>query len=559
VRRGNFDFDAFRQDVHTCVRFLDDVLDVNVFALEDNRTASQNLRRLGLGVMGLADMLIKLGLRYDSQEGREFVEIVMMTLREEAVRASEDLGRQRGVYPVYAEVNDFGRSDDAPSIPHEPRRNVAVLTVAPTGTTSMLFGVSSGIEPVFSPFIWRKIGAEYVSILHPLFVEMMQAYPAHPDFERRPELREVAQTETHTIYRSSRPVDEWDWDKVSAAIGANHGSLQGLEWVPQEIRDVFVCAHDISPEDHVRMQGVVQTAFDEGGDLAANSLSKTINLPNEATVEDVKRAYELAYETGCKGITVYRDGSRQWQPLSSSKTEEKNEKLDEAAARLEEIIAGEPSKDDGAELRARLAELDAMTLELAGRVAKLAEEPQKLVPAYPLVRPERLQSTTDMVKMTKMTPDGMEKHSYLVTVGHGPQGPMEVILTGGKAGDESNADAEALGRVVSIALQYGVPVDALVKTLRGIQGGLAGYYAHRHVASKADLIAVGLEQAMEDLREASLPSPEVVQANITQAKAMHEAMFGQPKKDTCPHCGSELVRQAGCLECKVCGSYSKCG
>jgi len=300
VQNGQFDEKAFRADVRTCVRFLDDVLDVNVFALEDNRVASQDLRRLGLGVMGLADALIKMGLRYDSDAGRRTIYTIMSALREEAVAQSETLGQERGVYPVY---------DRHPGkMPHAPRRNVAVLTVAPTGTTSMLMGVSSGIEPVFSPFIWRKIGSEYRALLAPLFVELLETYPAPQGMQQN---------------------GNWDWDKVTEAVSENHGSVVGLDFIPQALQQVFVCAHDIAPLDHVRMQGVVQCAFDAEG-YAANSLSKTINLPNTATVQEIEDAYSEAYRTGCKGITVYRDGSRQFQVLSTSKKKEKKAERTEA-------------------------------------------------------------------------------------------------------------------------------------------------------------------------------------------------------------------------------------
>ncbi len=295
VQNSTFDYATFRADVRTCVRFLDDVLDVNVFALEDNRVASQDLRRLGLGVMGLADALIKLGLRYDNEAGRETIMEIMSALREEAIAESERLGQERGVYPVY------GRNEAR--MPHAPRRNVAVLTVAPTGTTSMLMGVSSGIEPVFSPFIWRKIGSEYRALLAPLFVELLETYPA-PDGVQKD--------------------GGWDWDKVTEAVSENHGSVVGLPFIPDALQQVFVCAHDIAPQDHVRMQGTVQRAFDADG-FAGNSLSKTINLPNSATVQDVQDAYSEAYRTGCKGITVYRDGSRQFQVLSTSKKKDKKE------------------------------------------------------------------------------------------------------------------------------------------------------------------------------------------------------------------------------------------
>ncbi|MFC6617823.1 adenosylcobalamin-dependent ribonucleoside-diphosphate reductase [Deinococcus radiophilus] len=317
VKGSEFDFEGFRADVRTSVRFLDDVLDVNVFALEDNREASQDLRRLGLGVMGLADALIKLGLRYDSEAGRETIYDIMTALREEAVAESERLGAERGVYPVFERHQE--------QIPHGPRRNVAVLTVAPTGTTSMLMGVSSGIEPVFSPFIWRKIGAEYRALLHPLFVEMLGSYPPAAGMDKG---------------------GEWDWDRVTEAVSENHGSVVGLSFIPDALQQVFVCAHDISPQDHVRMQGAVQRAFDDGGQHAANSLSKTINLPNDATVQDVQDAYAEAYRTGCKGITVYRDGSRQFQVLSTSKGKKKRQSRRPAVKRVSTSLlrAGAPRR-----------------------------------------------------------------------------------------------------------------------------------------------------------------------------------------------------------------------
>lgn len=194
-----FDYATFRADVRTCIRFLDNVLDVNVFALEDNRIASQSLRRLGLGVMGLADALIKMGLPYSSEEGRQAVAKIMNAMREEAILESERLGEERGVFPIYAQ-----HPDKFPEI--RPRRNVAVLTVAPTGTTSMLMGVSSGIEPMFSPFMWRRIGGQYKALLHPLFVEQMEKYPPTPPFEKE---------------------GAWDWDKLIEAIQAHHGSVRG--------------------------------------------------------------------------------------------------------------------------------------------------------------------------------------------------------------------------------------------------------------------------------------------------------------------------------------------
>lgn len=521
VKGSSFDYPTFRQDVRTCVRFLDDVLDVNVFALDDNRNASHDLRRLGLGVMGLADCLIKLGLRYDSDGGRDAIYEIMSALREEAIAESGRLGEERGVYPVYAR--------HAEQIPHQPRRNVAVLTVAPTGTTSMLMGVSSGIEPVFSPFIWRKIGSEYRALLHPLFVELLETYPPAAN---------MAVSDEHGE-------GKWDWDKVTDAVSGNHGSVQGLEFIPQALRAVFVCAHDIKPVDHVRMQGVVQRAFDAEG-YAANSLSKTINLPNEATVQDVQDAYNEAFKTGCKGITVYRDGSRQFQVLSTSK--KKKEEKQEAAAQ----VMGEAEEK---------AESDKSKASSTAPAQSPVPSPQSsFKPGKPVYeRPARLSGITDMVKLTD--PTSGHRRSFLVTVNHLNGKPVEVMVISGRAGDEANADSEALGRVVSIALQYGVPAEALIKTMRGINGGLYGSYNGRLVGSKADLIAVALETFRSG--EVNLPPleggsgelPHVPVLPNTQGVSAEAAAGG----DRCPVCEAKaLVREEGCVKCQACG-YSKCG
>ncbi|WP_243030224.1 adenosylcobalamin-dependent ribonucleoside-diphosphate reductase [Thermus altitudinis] len=503
VKGGEFQMEEFRHDVHTAIRFLDNVLDVNQYALPDNEEAARKLRRLGLGLMGLADALIKMGLPYASEAAREKAYAIASAMREEAIKASEALAQERGPFPLYEEHREYFQA-----LGVRPRRNVALLTVAPTGTTSMLMGVSSGIEPVFSPFVWRRIGGEYKPLLHPLFVELMEAYPPHPEYEKE---------------------GKWDWERIIAAIQEDgHGSVQGLHFVPEPIRQVFQCAHDIPPLDHVRMQGAIQRAFDAEG-YAGNSLSKTINLPNHATVEEVEEAYLEAYRTGCKGITVYRDGSREFQVLTVKKEEKKEEKVN-PNHKKEEVR-------------------DSETPPPAALQAPLPAS-QMGTPVYE--RPGRLMGFTDMVKL--LSPDG-GKRSFLVTVNMWEGRPIEVILTSGKAGDEANADSEALGRVVSIALQYGVPPEAIVRTLRGINGGLYGTYQGRLVSSKADLIAVALETVPEVLKGeayskgASLePVPSLSGGGLALAGAI-----------TCPSCGEKaLVREEGCFKCQVCG-YSKCG
>ncbi|WP_243027493.1 adenosylcobalamin-dependent ribonucleoside-diphosphate reductase [Thermus albus] len=522
VKGGEFQMEEFRRDVHTAIRFLDNVLDINRYALPDNEEAARKLRRLGLGVMGLADALIKMGLPYASEEAREKAYAIASAMREEALKASEELAKERGPFPLYEEHKEYFQA-----LGIRPRRNVALLTVAPTGTTSMLMGVSSGIEPVFSPFVWRRIGGEYKPLLHPLFVELMEAYPPHPEYEKE---------------------GKWDWEKIIAAIQEDgHGSVQGLPFVPEPIRQVFQCAHDIPPLDHVRMQGAIQRAFDAEG-YAGNSLSKTVNLPNHATVEEVEEAYLEAYRTGCKGITVYRDGSREFQVLTVKKE------------------AKEETKEEKGEEKKTEEKLPFTEVEATHEKSALGPlEPQMNPPAGPIYeRPGRLMGFTDMVKL--LSPDG-GKRSFLVTVNVLEGKPIEVILTSGKAGDEANADSEALGRVVSIALQYGVPPEAIVRTLRGINGGLYGTYQGRLVSSKADLIAVALETIPDLFKNPQAPSLGEVHLGFGDPKE------GSPKEmpvlsggglalagaTTCPSCGEKaLVREEGCYKCQVCG-YSKCG
>ncbi len=476
---AGFDDARFRADVGTCIRFLDNVLDVNRFALSDNREMSMKLRRLGLGVMGLADALIRMGFAYNSDEGRAAVNGMIASLRDAATAASEALGKERGTFPLLGE-----------STLDEPRRNVAVLTVAPTGTTSMVMGVSSGVEPVFAPSIYRKIGSDYVALVHPLFRELMAEHAPHPDYADG---------------------DDWDWDKVVTAVQDNHGSVQGLAFVPDAVRAVLVCAHDISPSDHVRMQGVVQRAFD-GSKMVANSISKTINLPKHASSQDVFDAYALAFQTGCKGITVYRDGSREFQVLSTT--------------------ASKPAADAGPGAPAPAGASVGVDVPAPPAVAAAAMRDARAdrLPSEPLFeRPLRLSGFTDAVKL--MLPSG-EKRGFFVTVNKQDGLPTEVFIVSGKAGDEANADSEALGRVVSIALQYGVPAEAVIKTLRGINGGMYGTYHGRLVASKADLLAVALETAGAE--------------NVLN------------RGKSCPDCGAPLRFEEGCQKCENCG-YSKCG
>ncbi|MEX2535443.1 MAG: LAGLIDADG family homing endonuclease [Trueperaceae bacterium] len=514
VKRGGmgmdgFDIGSFRNDVRTCIRFLDNVLDVNHFALEDNRTMSHQLRRLGLGIMGLADALILMGHRYDSDEGRAAVKRMIDELREASTKASEELAEERGVFPGFPQ-SDLARA----------RRNIALLTVAPTGTTSMLMGVSSGVEPIFAPFIYRKIGDTYAALIAPLFKELLERHEPHLDY---------------------RQGQGWDWEKVVEAVQANHGSVQGLDFIPDDVRTVLICAHDIAPTDHVQMQGVVQRSFDGGEQRVANSISKTINLPNQAGVQDVYDAYRQAFDAGCKGITVYRDGSRDFQVLSTSSKPEAKVEGEPQGTEGSKVGVKEQHHVEGKEEGRVEGSHVAQALRAVPTASPAAEpgpsapasrdvpEPAPRLPGEPLFdRPVRVSGFTDKVKLTL---PGGEKRGFYVTVNKQDGLPTEVFIVSGKAGDESNADSEALGRMVSIALQYGVPAEAIVHTLRGINGGMYGSYQGRMVASKADLIAVALETAG-------------VQNTLNKGKG-------------CPDCSAPLRFEEGCAKCESCG-YSKC-
>ncbi|MDZ7800128.1 MAG: ribonucleotide reductase N-terminal alpha domain-containing protein [Trueperaceae bacterium] len=496
-----FDTERFREDAASCVRFLDNVLEVNRFALEDNREMSMKLRRLGLGVMGMADALIKMGYAYHSEQGRAAVHAMISELRDAAVTASERLAEERGAFPAYPD-SELTRE----------RRNVAVLTVAPTGTTSMLMGVSSGVEPVFAPFIYRKIGDAYAALVHPLFQELLNRHAPHPAFEKD---------------------GGWDWEAVVEQVQDNHGSVQGLDFVPDEVKSVLICAHDIRASDHVEMQGVVQRAFDGGEGKAANSISKTINLKNQASVEDVFDAYALAFDERCKGITVYRDGSRQFQVLSTRAAKKSSDATQDGgpATDAPADVPDAPAAATGGAGTSGAAPAAPPTVPVEPPAPRRAAPARgDRLPGEPLFdRPVRLEGFTDAVKLTL---SGGEKRGFYVTVNKQDGLPSEVFILSGKAGDEANADSEALGRVVSIALQYGVPAEAVVKTLRGINGGMYGSYQGRMVASKADLIAIALETAGT--------------ANPLQ------------KDRGCPECGMPLRFEEGCMKCESCG-YSKCG
>ncbi len=372
---GTVDYDDLRDTVYQAVHFLDNVIDVNRFPLPEIAEMTRRTRKIGLGVMGFADMLIQMGIPYNSEKAVEVAEDIMAFIDREARAASVKLAEDRGNFPAYP-----GSIHDTPQTPL--MRNATVTTIAPTGTISIIAGASSGIEPLFAVSYIRKVldGTELVEA-HPLFVDMMKSAGAYSD-----ELME----------------------KI-----AHSGSVQEVDEVPEEIRRVFVTSMDVSPTDHIAIQAAFQRHTD-------NAVSKTINFPENATKDDIKEAYLLAWQQGLKGITIYRYGSRPVQVLNLKKAEKKAEPM-----------------------------TGSQGVKTAN--GKIAPRP----------RPLRTFGVTERVR----TGCG----NLYVTVNKDDQDICEVFTQMGKAGGCAACQIEAESRLISLALRSGVSPKVIVKQLSGIR------------------------------------------------------------------------------------------
>lgn len=492
------DWEHLREVVHESTRFLDNVIDANHYPLEQIAQLSQRIRRIGLGVMGWADMLVKLGVPYNSHEAIELARKVMHFLDEESKVASEQLARERGPFPEW-EYSIWGpdatcarRPDGSRVRPQRLLRNCNVTTVAPTGTISIIAGCSSGIEPLFAIAFWR-------------YQADTRMLDINQDF--------VAQAKREGWYSA----------ELMERI-ADTGHIHHPE-VPAEVQRVWVTAHDIAPEWHVRMQA----AFQEHTDSA---LSKTINFPHEATPDQVREAYELAFRLGCKGITVYRDGSRANQVLSTGSTGKSESK---------------PAEQPAA----------AAPVELTPRPVPAEGLPSH---SFPVVTP-------------------LGKLRLFVTELEGK--PFEVFAIIGRAGSDVTAFTEAIGRLISLALRCGVPVKLIAEQLRGIGGSRSAGFGPDRVRSVPDAIGkVLLEHYVKGngngnghgngngyyngeytfaseysngVAEPSAPKPAPV--THLHVEPGHGAI---ESGEICPECqNATLLNEEGCRKCHSCG-YSEC-
>ncbi len=506
------DWDALRQVIHLSVHFLDNVIDANRYPLDEIHALAQNIRRVGLGVMGWADMLVRLGIPYDSPEGVDMGRRVMAFLDEEARRASEKLAEIRGVFPAWADSvwgpdeTAARRADGSRIRPERALRNCNLTTVAPTGTISIFAGCSGGIEPLFAVAFMRNQAGSLMPDVNPDFVRMAREQGWYSDA-----LMERIATEGHIHF------DE----------------------VPAEVQRVFRTAHDITPEWHVRMQA----AFQEHCDSA---ISKTTNFPREATEADVRKIYELAFELGCKGVTVYRDGSREGQVLSTGKTAQAVATADRSAevADLEQQVAD--AREEAHNLR---VELDRLKAELQERDVSAGAARNKRQ------RPQALRGYT----MKMMSPLG----DLYVTINEDDQGrPFEVFCTLGKAGGAAMADAEAMGRLVSLALRSGIPISRVKDQLRGISCDRAVGVGPNKVLSVPDAVGQAIERYLEEKEGIQEALPLLVRApqgaHETQASTYHRQQE-QSFLAACPECGGgQMAYEEGCMKCHICG-YSECG
>jgi len=474
------DWEGLVETVKIATRFMDNVIEMNPYPLSQIRQTTLAIRRIGLGVGGWADMLIELGIPYDCEEAINLGEQIMKTIQETAIETSRELARERGPFPLW-HASIYKNE--------KPRRNSTVTTIAPTGSISIIAGTSSGIEPLFA-IAYRHIVKDkhldrILTFINPMFEEIAKQRGFWSE-----ELKEkITQT----------------------------GVVGEIEEIPQDVRRIFVTAHEIDPVWHIRTQAAFQKYTD-------NAVSKTINLKHEASIDDIKKAYLLAWETGCRGVTVFRDGCKDSQVLN----------------------LGVKDKKD--------------------TLPKTWE------------RPLQLSGSTYKIK----TPIG----TAWITVNSDNNGnPIELFINVGKAGSDIQAIAEALGRVISKSLKFGGPLTprdkalVIIDQLRGIGGRRSVGFGPNKILSLPDAVAVALSMYLglkvngNGVYNYSNSTTEqagaVVVANSatisnetgglndpTMASASH-LLLDRPG-DICPSCGAgTLVFEEGCVKCQSCG-YSEC-
>ena len=460
-------WEALGSTVSTTVHMLDNVIDMNRYPLPDIEEMSRKTRRIGVGIMGFADILIQMGIPYDSQDALNLAEEVMKFIQDKTHESSGLLAATRGNFPAW-DSSIYG-----PQGENKPMRNSAPVTIAPTGTISIIAGASSGIEPLFALSYVRDV------MDHTRLVEVnpyLEAVAKHEGFYSEELMKQLAQT----------------------------GTLRNAD-VPDWVKQIFQTSQDISPTAHVKMQAVFQRYTD-------NSVSKTINFPNSATVDDVREAYMTAYLTGCKGVTVYRDGSKTEQVLSIGNTGG----------------AHEDSQDRKLEAKERPSEVSGVT--------------------------ERIRTG----------------HGNLyVTTNFDEYGtPFEVFTTLGKAGGCDSAQLEAISRLISLCLRSGLNIEDLVYNLRGITC-CPSFDRGVKISSTPDAVAISLERQAKKAELSTAPNGAVKSADSNipayqpalTARSQEEELKrrGLERAPKCPNCNAVIQFKEGCASCPdpTCG-WNRC-
>ncbi|HDQ26175.1 MAG TPA: TSCPD domain-containing protein [bacterium] len=396
IKDKNVDYDRLGRIVKDAVHFLDNVIDMSKYPLAKIDEMVKANRKIGLGIMGWADMLVQLDIPYSSEAAVKLGEEIMKFIHEEAEKASVELAAKRGLFPNYK-----GSTHEKSG---KKLRNATLTTIAPTGTLSMIAGCSSGVEPLFAVAYTKTV----------------------MDNDELPEVNR------YFLERARK--EKFYSDSLMMKIG-EEGHVTGIEGVPEAVKKVFVTSHDIEPEWHIKMQAAFQKFTD-------NAVSKTVNFGNSASIEDVKKAYELAYSLDCKGVTIYRDGSRDAQVL---------------------------------------------TVSVKGKKEAVAAVPHEIEPR---VRPVVTFGQTIKMK----TGCG----NLYVTINEDEEGLCEVFTAMGKSGGCAAAQSESISRLVSTALRAGVSPDSLVKHLRGTRCPAPAWQEGGIVLSCPDAIGIALEKYLHD-------------------------------------------------------------
>lgn len=471
---------TFREVVRECVRFLDNVVEVNNYPLSEIREMCLGNRKIGLGVMGFADALYEMGLSYCSDEGVKFGEDVMRILNDESHDSSELLAEERGCFPFWpgSTWQQNGRK----------MRNACSTTVAPTGTISIIAGCSGGIEPLFSLAFFRQVlDGQRMAEVHDAFLRVAN--------ERQ--------------FYTSELIE-----KI-----AREGSIAHFDEIPQDVRKVYVCAHDVTPDWHMRMQAAFQKHCDA-------SISKTINFPHEATVEEVREIYEMAIDLNVKGVTVYRDGCRDMQPMALTSTKRPG---------TNETQLG------GAEAKPAVA-----------TVAEVTEP-----------KPVKLPEIMPSLRVRQMTPFG--NMHVKISVDAKNEREREVFAQLGKGGDIANSDLEAICRMISLFLRCNGSLELVVNQLEGIGSSLSIPSRDGRILSLADGLAKALSRYLAAKKKYTLRSLLLGEVSAEDLVSAMDANNVKPHTETvktafkvkCPQCSFDLSFQEGCVKCHSCG-FSQC-